>query len=393
MKFYSFHLMPYGALDLDYVDKHVSASLVLPNSYYDPRIGHQLYNRYLDELELADALGFDGVCVNEHHQSAYGLMPAPGVMAGALSRSIKRAKICILGRALPLLSNPLAVAEEYAMIDNVTGGRFIAGFVRGIGVEYHATGVNPTYSLERFHEAHDLIIRAWTEEGPFPFEGKHYSYQYVNLWPRPFQQPHPEVMIPSGGSLETIRWAAHPQRKYIYLNVYSPVDVVSGLMETYRTCASEYGYTAGPEQLGMALPIYVAETDDIARSEAKPHIEAFFNKFLRMTNEMLLPPGYTSISSLKTLLITSRETLMGGHTLEAVDKLGMFLVGSPDTVRRRLAEFQQRLGIGHLCAIMQFGSLPPAQTKRNLELFAQEVMPHFRGVATAEPYATAGRSS
>ena len=383
MKFYSFHLMPYGALDLDYVDKHVSASLVLPNTYYDPQIGHQLYNRYLDELELADALGFDGVCVNEHHQSAYGLMPTPAVMAGALSRSVKRGKICILGRALPLLSNPLSVAEEYAMLDNITGGRFIAGFVRGIGVEYHATGVNPTYSLERFHEAHDLIIRAWTEEGPFPFEGKHYSYNYVNLWPRPFQQPHPDVWIPSGGSLETIRWASDPKRKYVYLNVYSNIDVACVLMDTYRNCAEAYGYTASSEQLGMALPIYVAETDAIARREAKPHIEAFFNKFLRMTNEMLLPLGYTSVSSLKTLLITSRETLMANHSLEAVDKLGMFLVGSPETVRQRLAEFEQRLGIGHLCAIMQFGSLPQAQTKRNLELFAEEVMPHFRAKVTA----------
>ena len=107
---------------------------MLPNTYYDPQIGHQLYNRYLDELELADALGFDGVCVNEHHQSAYGLMPTPAVMAVALSRSVMRGKICILGRALPLLSNPLSVAEEYAMLDNITGGRFIAGFVLGIGV-------------------------------------------------------------------------------------------------------------------------------------------------------------------------------------------------------------------------------------------------------------------
>lgn len=378
MKFYFFHLMPYGALDLDYVKKYASASLVLPNSYYDSRIGHQLYNRYLDELELADMLGYDGVCVNEHHQSAYGLMPIPGVVAGALSRCVKKAKICILGRALPLLSNPLSVAEEYAMIDNIVGGRFIAGFVRGIGVEYHATGINPTYSLERFREAHDLIIRAWTEEGPFPFDGKHYSYQYVNLWPRPYQQPHPEVWIPSGGSLETIRWAAHPKRKYVYLNVYTPIDVVCELMEKYRECANEYGYSASSKKLGMALPVYVAETDEIARREAKPHIEAFFNKFLRMTNEMLLPPGYTSISSLKTLLITSRETLMGGHSLEKVDKLGMFIVGSPETVRKRLAEFEQRLGIGQLCAILQFAGLPHEQTKRNLELFAKEIMPYFR---------------
>ena len=94
-------------------------------------------------MELADTLGFDGVCLNEHHQTAYGMMPIPGVLAGALARSVKRAKLAILGRALPLLNNPLMVAEEYAMLDNLTRGRFIAGFVRGIGAEYHAMGVNP----------------------------------------------------------------------------------------------------------------------------------------------------------------------------------------------------------------------------------------------------------
>ena len=94
-------------------------------------------------MELADKLGFDGVCLNEHHQTAYGMMPIPGVLAGALARSVKRAKLAILGRALPLLNNPLMVAEEYAMLDNLTRGRFIAGFVRGIGAEYHAMGINP----------------------------------------------------------------------------------------------------------------------------------------------------------------------------------------------------------------------------------------------------------
>ena len=87
----------------------------------------------------------------------------------------------MLGRALPLLNTPLVVAEEYAMLDNLSRGRLIAGFVRGIGAEYHASGINPGESHDRFHEAHDLIIRAWTEEGPFPFEGKHYQFDYVNL--------------------------------------------------------------------------------------------------------------------------------------------------------------------------------------------------------------------
>ena len=158
--------MPYAALDPDYDKKHNSAWVTLPNSYYDPKIGHALYNRYLDELEFADACGFDGVCVNEHHQNAYGLMPIPGVMAGALSRRTKNAKIAVLGRALPLLNNPLVVAEEFAMLDNITGGRLVAGFVRGIGAEYHSWGANPAESHDRFHEAHDLILQAWTQPGP-----------------------------------------------------------------------------------------------------------------------------------------------------------------------------------------------------------------------------------
>jgi alkanesulfonate monooxygenase SsuD/methylene tetrahydromethanopterin reductase-like flavin-dependent oxidoreductase (luciferase family) len=82
----SFHLMPYADLDLSVKDSYRTVWVVLPNSYYDPKKGHALYNRYLDELELCAELRFDGVCVNEHHQNAYGLMPSPVVMASALAR-------------------------------------------------------------------------------------------------------------------------------------------------------------------------------------------------------------------------------------------------------------------------------------------------------------------
>ena len=250
MKFFCFHLMPYAALDPDYDKKHNSAWVTLPNSYYDPKIGHALYNRYLDELEFADQCGFDGVCVNEHHQNAYGLMPIPGVMAGALSRRTKNAKIAVLGRALPLLNNPLVVAEEFAMLDNITGGRLVAGFVRGIGAEYHSWGANPAESHDRFHEAHDLILQAWTQPGPSCFEGKYYHFQYVNCWPRPYQQPHPPIWIPSQGSRETIEWASHPDRKYTYLQTFSPVAVLARYMNMYRETAKHYGYQATAQQVG-----------------------------------------------------------------------------------------------------------------------------------------------
>ena len=224
-----FHLMPYAELDLEAGRRHGTVWVHLPNRHFDPEKGHQLYNRYLDELEYGEALGFDAVSVNEHHQTAYGLMPSPIVTASALSRKTSRVRIAILGSALPLRAHPLTVAEEHAMIDVISGGRLISGFVRGIGAEYHTFGVNPTVSHERFHEAHDLIVRAWTEPGPFAFQGKHYNVQYVNLWPRPYQKPHPPIWIPSQGSKETIDWASHPDRRYPYLQTFSPVKVVAYL--------------------------------------------------------------------------------------------------------------------------------------------------------------------
>ena len=116
MRFFNFHLMPYAKVDLDAIQRNGSAWVTFSNQNYDPVLGADLYHRYLDEMEYADQLGFDGVCVNEHHQTAYGLMPTPGFLAGALARSVKRADIAVLGRALPLLNNPLVVAEEYAML-------------------------------------------------------------------------------------------------------------------------------------------------------------------------------------------------------------------------------------------------------------------------------------
>lgn len=377
MKFYMMHLMPYADLDLDYDQTYNSAWITLPNSYYDPRKGAKLYNRYLDELEYADELGFDGVCVNEHHQNAYGLMPQPGVMAGALARRTKKVKIAILGRALPLLNNPVTVAEEFAMVDNITEGRFIAGFVRGIGAEYHAWSSNPADSHDRFHEAHDLILRAWTETGPFAFEGKHYQFEYVNLWPRPYQSPRPPIWIPSQGSSETIEWASHPDRRYTYLQTFTPVAMLAKYMQVYKDMAAEHGYEASPDQLGWSVPVYVAETDEIAHREAKPHIENFLNKFLRMPKEMLLPPGYLSLKSMMGVM-KAKSAIGGKQTIDDVIDKGMFICGSPETVRQRLEHYHGQIGFGHLLSLLQFGTLPADLTRKNMELYASAVMPHLR---------------
>ena len=147
----------------------------------------------------AEELGFDGVCVNEHHQNAYGNMPSPNLIASILARQTTRVKIAVVGNALPLYDPPTRVAEEFAMIDVISGGRLIAGMVVGGGPEYYSFSVNPTHARERFREAHDLIMKAWTEPGPFECIGKHYQLRYVNPWPRPLQQPHPRDLDPRRG--------------------------------------------------------------------------------------------------------------------------------------------------------------------------------------------------
>ncbi len=380
MKFVAFHLMPYRPLDLEAAKDYRSAWVVLPNKFYDPKQGAAEYDSYLDQLTYAEQLGFDVIAVNEHHQTAYGMMPAPNLIASALIQRTKKVKVAILGRALPLVSNPINIAEEFAMLDVLSKGRLITGFVRGIGAEYHSTGVNPAFSHDRFHEAHDLIIQAWTRPGPFEFEGDHYRFRYVNLWPRPYQTPHPPVWIPSMGSRETIVWASDPARKYPFLVTFSSEQSVVRYLNMYKEVAQQqHGYAATSEQLGWAVPCYVADTDERARDEAKAGVETLFNNFLPMPWEMLLPPGYTSISSRKVTL--KMRGSLGKMRTQTVDELignGTALVGSPKTVREKIERMRDQTGVGILITMLQFGVMPDHLAKRNMEMFASEVMPKLR---------------
>jgi alkanesulfonate monooxygenase SsuD/methylene tetrahydromethanopterin reductase-like flavin-dependent oxidoreductase (luciferase family) len=379
MHFTCFHLMPYRPLDFAERAKHRSAWVVLPNSLYDPVKGADEYESYIDQLTYAEQLGFDAIGVNEHHQTAYGMMPAPNLIASALIQRTKTVKVAILGRALPLVNNPITIAEEFAMLDNLSRGRIITGFVRGIGTEYHASGLNPTFSHERYQEAHDLIVAAWTRPGPFEFDGQHYNYRYVNLWPRPYQQPHPPIWVPSQGSSETIRWAADPSRKYPFLVTFSAEELVIRYLTMYREQAGELGYEASGDQLGWAAPVYVADTDERAREEAKAGVETLFNDYLNNPWEMLLPPGYMSMASLKrTIAMRKHLGTRGRMTIDELIGSGTVIVGSPKTVLERIQRVRDATGVNRLVTMLQFGVLPNDLTRRNMELFASEVMPKLR---------------
>ena len=378
MQFFYFHLMPWPYLPRDFDRRYDSAWVTLPNRLYDPKRGHRLYNEYLDELEHAERLGFDGLCVNEHHQNAYGTMPSPNLMAAALVRRTSRAKLAVLGNAIGLREHPLRVAEEIAMLDVLSGGRVISGFVRGIGCEHLSLGVNPTYSRERFYEAHDLIVQAWTRPGPFTFNGKHYKLRYVNPWPTPIQKPHPPIWIPGAGSLETMEFVA--KRRYAYMGIpYFHKRVFQRNFDFFREACEKEGYTADPRQMGWLAPIYVAETDAQARQEYESHFWYFAKKLLPGIE--ISPPGYTTPRSALKMMGARNDFMLYTETWEQIEAGGYAIVGSPTTVRQRMEEMIKTMGVGNILALLQLGTLPADLTRKNMELFSREVLPKLRQLA------------
>lgn len=377
MKYFFFHLMSWPYLPADFDEKYDSAWVWLPNTLYDPKKGHDLYREYINTLAYAEEVGFDGICVNEHHQNAYGLMPSPNIIAGALTQRTKHCKIAVIGNALPLYNPPLRVAEEFAMLDVMSNGRLIAGMVIGGGPEYYTYAVNPTFARERFREALDLIIKSWTEPGPFLWDSKHYHFRYVNPWPLPLQKPHPPVWIPGAGSLETIEFVA--KRRYSYMGIpYFHIDVFKKVFGKFREACEKEGYTPDPEQMGWGVPIYVAETDKQAREEFEEHCW-YFVRFL-LKNIGLAPPGYTSAKSAANILRNQKYFLLAQKTWEDIENGVFAIVGSPETVRQKLEHYQKELGVGVVLTGCQTGTLPHELARKSMEMLGREVLPKVRGV-------------
>ena len=148
------------------------------------------------------------------------------------------------------------------MLDCYSGGRIISGFVRGTAVETLQAGIAPPENRARFEEAHDLIIKCWTEPGPFRYEGQYYKYRAINPWVLPVQKPHPDIWFPGTGSPESVVWAA--KHRHPYMNLGALVDTTEWLRQVYIDTAKEEGYQAGPEHFGYLLRCLVADTDEKA---------------------------------------------------------------------------------------------------------------------------------
>jgi alkanesulfonate monooxygenase SsuD/methylene tetrahydromethanopterin reductase-like flavin-dependent oxidoreductase (luciferase family) len=378
LDFYLFHLLPYP--DIPPGDELETTWVTLPNSSYDPGVGARLSREYLDQLVAAEALGYDGVCLNEHHQTPYSVTPSPGLVAAMVAARTERIPIVVLGNALPLHQSPLRVAEEIASLDVLSGGRVIAGFMRGAGMEYYSTGVNPAHADARFWEAHDLIVEAWTRPGPFAWEGEHFDLPFVNPWPRPLQDPHPPIWLPGTGALDTIDRAA--ELRYPFVMVFAPQRFTRAAFDQYRRAASDHGYEPSPSQLATVVPCYVADSDEAAEREVRPHVEWLFHTALKVPPQQWFPPGYMTPSAFGDMLRAKVELGMKDHwelTWEELIEERYVIAGSAETVVSRLTELADDVGAGVvLGAGGQIGSMPHSQAMESAARMAEEVFPHFR---------------
>ena len=271
MKFHWFNLMPWPHLPEDFRETNRSVWVDVDSRLYDPVEGHRVYNEYLDQLEFAADLGFDGIGVNEHHQNAYGMMPSPQIMAASLTRRTKDVTLLLLGQSIALYNPPTRVAEEMAMLDVMSGGRLVAGFPVGTSMDDNfCFGSNPATLRDKYRENHDLIRRAWEDPDVFSWNGEYNKIRYVNLWPRPIQKPHPPIWIPGGGSVETWDFCGEMGYNYSYLSFNGYVRG-EALMQGFWDRLGEMGVEFNPFQGAFAQQIVVAETDDQAEQMYTEH--------------------------------------------------------------------------------------------------------------------------
>jgi alkanesulfonate monooxygenase SsuD/methylene tetrahydromethanopterin reductase-like flavin-dependent oxidoreductase (luciferase family) len=392
MKLMYFHLMPYTELPDDFREKHPSVWVDIHSSLFDPRRAHHMYNDFMDEMEFAADCGFDAVCCNEHHSNGYGLMPSPNLIATALSRRTRDTAICVMGNSLALYNPPTRVAEEFAMIDCISGGRLIAGFPVGTPMDTcYAYGQNPSQLRERYHEAHDLVMRAWTERDTFAFNGRFNQQRYVNIWPRPVQRPHPPVWVPGGGSIETWRWCAEMDYVYCYLSYYG-YKAGRQTMHGFWEEMARLGKDRNPYRAGFLQFVGVGESRQHAFDLYAEAAEYFYGRCLHVDPRFATPPGYVSEGSQRAgiqgqiqrasagVLGSTTGTRMAGvaRDMEHIVENGYVIIGSPDEVVEQMHEVATDLNVGHLMLLLQFGNMSKELAKYNTQLFAEKVMPRMK---------------
>ncbi|MEU3617964.1 LLM class flavin-dependent oxidoreductase [Streptomyces sp. NPDC006872] len=361
--------------NVPYAGKRKSNYIDLPNSHYDPIEGQRVMETQLELLASLERYGLDGAVFSEQHNGPIGLLGNPMLAGAWLAARTERIKIVVNGPLLNAYQNPVRLAEEIAMVDTMSKGRLMVGFPMGHGMQHHSTGINPATARERHREAHDLLVKALRDPGPFEWQGKYFNIPYVNLWPRPMHDL--EFIMPGGGSLETLKLAA--ERRYTYQNALAPWPSMVKTLERFRELCREAGYEPDPRQSAAVISVHVAETDKTARREVEALELWNYQNYFRSVSHDNFPPGYVSVASLRAARSGGyRSTPITEMTYDDLLENRWLISGSPETVTARLSEAVEELGAGRIIMSVSNGIKPRWMVDKSLGLFAEQVLPHFR---------------
>jgi len=272
------------------------------------------------------------------------------------------------------------------MIDVISGGRLIAGFPVGTPMDTcFAYGQNPSMLRERYLEAHDLVMKAWTAPDTFAFNGRFNQQRYVNIWPRPVQKPHPPVWIPGGGSVETWQWCAKMDYVYAYLSYFGYKDgqaTMTGFWDEMK----RLGKDLNPYRAGFLQFVGVAETREQAMEIYAEPAEYFYGRCLRVDPKWAMPPGYITEATQRAGIqgqigraasLNARQAARSTTEMKDIVDRGYVIVGSPDEVVEQLSTVATSLNVGHLMMLLQFGNMNKELAKYNTKLFAEKVLPRL----------------
>jgi alkanesulfonate monooxygenase SsuD/methylene tetrahydromethanopterin reductase-like flavin-dependent oxidoreductase (luciferase family) len=386
---------PYPFVPQHVLDSADSVRASLPNKYCDPRVAADLFEEALDEYLLCDDIGIN-VVSNEHHAGINCLFGASPLILGVLARQTRRVRILSLGTLVTVRKDPVRVAEEYATADVMSRGRLDIGFVKSGGTEMASGNTNPLGNLERFWEAIDLILKALTHQGgPFSWEGKHFTHRHVNIWPRPWQQPHPPLWAATGDP-ETS--AELGRRGMVNVLVFRGVEGTQRAWAAYRKARAEAGLPPpGPDRFGYTAFVYTGDTDQEGMRVGSKLLW-FLNTGLKAAPQYSkFLPGQTAPAQAPALYRSApaagsgssgvaaagrnAAALVGVNAEQAIAR-GLMFAGNPDTVYRQIMEFQEKAGrFEHLILASRSGFMTHTEAKKGLTLFAKEVLPRLREVA------------